>query len=133
MDALRNAFQPSSGRFATIQVMPTRSSSYAESAVRTLNKGLVLNPRARGIVVTERVVEHIAVETVDHPWLYEQLTEGANGSSSIKYVAGTVDAAIHVVTAGSESRDGGWPWEDVVQVASAQSQKLKRLIERHDV
>lgn len=133
MIAERKFYQRSSPLWLVVQVIPTPSFRDAERMVSQLNNGIVRHPRSQMFVTSERVVDDISVDTVDHPWLYERLMEGAKGSSTEKFLGGVVGDVIHLVHTGDSfaTRGGsgiGWSWQDVVTVAEAQSQKLKRLL-----
>jgi hypothetical protein len=77
-------------------------------------------------LIDERKVDDIEVDGVTHPWVYEQLTKGLNGVGTIKFIGGTVGELVFVVQA-SERAGTGWPWQDVIEVAQAQSGKLRQL------
>jgi hypothetical protein len=137
MMAMRWFYQTPSHLWVDVSVTPTSSSNDAQSSVPHLNKRLTPNPHAQIEVVTERIVDDVGLDKVDHPWLYEQVTRGSNGSSSIKYIAGVVGGIMHLVVAGDNSvvkagtvnSGNGWLWEDVIHLAESQSLKLKRALD----
>jgi hypothetical protein len=114
--------QSHSGRSASIWMWPFASSVDAQQGLAGLH--LIRNPCARAIPVAERRVDDVEVEDIDDAWLYEVVAKGRSGWTFQRVIGGTVDRNIFIVHA-TERTGEGWPWEEVVQVATAQSQKLK--------
>jgi hypothetical protein len=78
-------------------------------------------------VLHEGKVASQNVPEVAEPWFYEQRTFGRLGPGTGKFIGGNIADVVFLVA--SSGRGDGWPWEDVIAIASAQAVKLKRALE----
>lgn len=127
--AMRKFGQTASGLWFNTTVIPARTSTDAENRLPHLMKMIIPNPGRKIDVIEEKQILSVGFDVENQFWFYDQTIKGINGLSSIKYVAEAIGTVTHIVTAGdrsvivpgAKSSPSGWPWRDVIDLASLQS------------
>jgi hypothetical protein len=127
MLAIRSFTNPESTRWLWIEVLPLASTTDAQLMVPELHRGFVPNP-AKVKVLHEEKVASQDVPEVAEPWFYEQRTIGRMGPGTGRFIGGNIVDVVFLVAA--SGRGEGWPWADVIAIASAQAVKLKRALDK---
>jgi hypothetical protein len=79
-------------------------------------------------ILREERVEGPDILEITEPWFYEQRTLGPLGPGTGRLLGGSVDDVAFIVAASGP--DEGWPWTDVIPVASALAAKIKGETDR---
>jgi hypothetical protein len=109
-----------------VEIFPMGTSADAESAVRQARSTVV--PLGTGIVrVSEREIEDIDVPGVENPLIWERLNARGDRRGYERFICGRVETTTFMVT--SAAWGDGWPWGDLVVVASAQATKVRDQLE----
>ncbi len=75
------------------------------------------------VVLKEQVVEDRTVPGVSDTWIFEKSTNGPNGVSLARYVAGTVDRLLFITCFSGQGYL--WPWAHLISLAALQAERAR--------
>lgn len=129
--AWRSFGQKEPPRGVWIQVGPYGTVEDAESAVPELFSRSIKSSRFEGRVSEEKSIVDISIPGVAHAAFIEQSIEGTSvGPRNSKYVVGSVSQ--YVFGIGCTGRADGWPWAEVLVLASLQADKVANYLRGTD-
>ena len=92
----------------------------------TLPEAFIKNPNFEGLIVREGFSPGELPGDL-HSLFYEYEVSINHAHTSVKVIAGAVDRVTFVVCC-SQGTGAGWPWMDVVAIASSQAKRIEESI-----
>lgn len=108
------------------ELIPCASREDAESAVPVHRAAGVKNPKFKGTVTEDRVIDDQQIPGVAVTLISEQLTVTDNGPGSTRIVAGNIGRVYFVLY--FTRRGGVWPWSEVTSIAASQASKIRKVL-----
>lgn len=81
---------------------------------------------------SQATVERCEVPGADDAWCSTQPVRVLTSTATVMQAAGHVGPLVFMVTGSSTNRPGAWSWDEVLDLARIQAQKLHQWIERSD-
>jgi hypothetical protein len=122
--AWRSLTQVDPARSAWVEVVPYFTPEDARLSLHQVPRFFVGTTPEGETVVEERTVEDRSMPGVEDTWMFEKTTSGPDGTTRARYVGGAVDRVL-VLTCFSSSAEF-WPWAEVLELASHQSDRVRR-------
>jgi hypothetical protein len=122
--AWRSLRQVDPARSAWVEVVPYATPEDARLSLLQVPRFFVGTAPEGGSVVEERTVEDRSVPGVEDTWFLEKTTSGPEGSTRARYVGGAIDRALFLTCFSSAVEY--WAWEQVLELASHQAERIRR-------
>lgn len=115
--------QPEPMRSAWVEVVPYASAEDAQLSLGQVPRYFVGTAQSDEVVLKEQVVEDRTVPGVSDTWIFEKSTNGPNGVSLARYVAGTVDRLLFITCFSGQGYL--WPWAHLISLAALQAERAR--------
>ena len=113
-------------RWVWIEVIPVCSSLDAITLIPDLRSILVTNSKSRATLVEENQNQRTGLIFDSETWTYEQLTEGPEGTGSMRLIGSHVENVVYIVAC--SAFEPSWTWSEVAQIAALEASKIRGIL-----